>query len=135
MQIVCPHCSCNNKIEYAENIACEECKKTLAGHTYKRFKKPFISAATVLLIGGYGAYKMETELIGEDRYPVGVEYELIDGCTNSSGSVMNTYMRTNKTELCICALKETMSEMSFQDMKESEPGFLARFRKNITSCS
>lgn len=134
MQIICPHCSSENKIEYGENIVCGECKKTLSGHTYKRFKKPLISATSALLIGAYGAHKIDKEFIEDARYPVGVEYELIDSCVNSSRNFMNSEWRVDKAKICVCALEKTMNDISFKDMKKSESAFLTRFRSSITAC-
>ena len=134
MQIICPHCEKENKIEYGENIICGECKKTLAGHTYKRFKNPLISATAALFIGAYGTYKIDKEFIEVSRYPVGVEYELIDSCINASRNFMDSGRRVDKTKICICALEETMGDMSYKDMKKSEPEFLARFSGSIAKC-
>lgn len=134
MQILCPHCSSENKIEYGENIVCGECKKTLAGHTYKRFKKSLVSATMALFIGAYGTYKIDKAFIEDERYPVGVEYELIDSCINSSRNFMGSDWRINKAKVCVCALEETMSDISFEDMKKSESEFLTRFRSSIANC-
>lgn len=134
MQIVCPHCSTENKIENSDNIVCGECKKTLAGYAYKRLKKPLVSATMELFIGAYGAYKIDKTFIEEKRYPVGVEYELIDSCVNSSGNFMGSVWRVNKTKVCVCALEKTMSDISIREMKKSESEFLARFRSGIASC-
>jgi hypothetical protein len=134
MQIICPNCSSENKIEYEENIICSDCKKSLAGHTYKRFKKPLISATAALFIGAYGAHKIDKEFIEDSRYPVGVEYELIDGCINASRNFMNSVWRVDKTKICVCALEKAMEDISYKDMKKSEPEFLTRFSSSIASC-
>lgn len=134
MQIICPHCEKGNEIEYGENIICGDCKKTLAGYTYKRFKKPLMSTATALFVGAYGTYTINKEFIDVARYPVGVEYELIDSCINASRNFMGSYWRVDKTKICVCALKKTMGDLSYKDMKKSEPKFLDRFRGNIAEC-
>lgn len=130
MQIVCPHCSSTNNIKYAENITCGKCKKTLTGHLYKRFSKPLISATTALVIGAYGTW----QFVAETRYPVDVEYELVDACINASQNSMDSARRIYKTQICVCALEKTMKEVSYKEMKRSESEFQTRFRAGVTSC-
>jgi len=134
MQIECPSCSKENNIEFGENILCSECKKSFAGHYYKKFKKPLISASTALFIGIFGTYKADRILFEDQRYPLNVEYELIDSCVNSSRMPMNAYRHANKTKVCICALEKTMEDISYKELKKSESKFLTRFRERISSC-
>jgi len=137
MHIECPSCSTENKIEFGENIICSECKKTFSGHTYKKFKKPLISATTALIIGAIGAigaHRVDKHLLEEKRYPVNVEYELINSCINSSRNPIEKYRYIKKTQICTCALEATMSEVSFKEMNENETAFLSRFRSNINDC-
>ena len=134
MHIVCPHCSSENNIGNTYNVACGACNKTFSGYAYKRFKKPLISATTALLIGASGTYNIDKAFIEDKRYLIGVEYELIDSCVNSSRNFMNSNQRENKTKVCICALKETMNNISLKQMRKSESEFLTHFRNNIPSC-
>lgn len=135
MHIECPSCSTDNKIEFGENIICCECKKTFAGHSYKKFKKPLLSATTALFIGAFGTYKADQILFEEQRYPLNVEYEIIDSCVNSSRILMNTYRQTEKTQVCVCALEKTMEVISYKELKKGESEFLTRFRGSLTSCN
>ncbi|WP_284303740.1 hypothetical protein, partial [Marinospirillum insulare] len=97
MQIECPSCSTGNKIEFAQNIVCCECKKSFAGHFYKKFKKPLISATTALFIGAFGTYKVEQVFFEDQRYPLKVEYELIDSCVNASRTRFGSSSYIKKT--------------------------------------
>lgn len=135
MKIECPSCSTDNEIEFGEYIACSECKETLAGHLYKKYKKPFVSATTALFIGAYGTYKADQLLFEEQRYPLNVEYELIDNCVNSSRTPMYWSRQAKKTQVCLCALEKTMEEISYKELRKSEPEFLTRFRSSVASCS
>lgn len=134
MKIICPHCSTENKIEYGENIVCDECNKTFAGHTYKRFKEPLISAVGAFVIGAIGAHEVGERFFEDNRYPINVEYELVDSCVNASRHPMNSQERKNKTEICICALEKTIDEITYEDLQKSESEFLTRFRDSIVSC-
>lgn len=134
MKIQCPSCLADNQIEFGQNIICGECKKTLAGHSYKKFKKPFVSATAALFIGAFGTYKTDKIFFEDQRYPLSVEYELVDSCANSSHKLMNSHQQAEKTQVCICALEKTMEAISYKDLKKSESEFVTRFRNNITSC-
>lgn len=135
MHLECPSCSTDNKIEFGENIVCSECKKSFAGHSYQKFKKPILSATTALFIGAFGAYKADQILFEDQRYPLNVEYELVDGCVNSSRTLMNSYRKAEKTQVCLCALEKTMEEISYNQLKKSESDFLTRFRSSIANCN
>lgn len=135
MHIECPSCSTDNKIEFGENIVCSECKESFAGHSYKKFKKPLVSATAALLIGVFGTYKAEQIFFENPRYPLNVEYELIDSCVNSSRTLRSTFQNTDKTQTCICALNKTMEVISYKELKKSELEFLTRFRSSIASCN
>ena len=135
MQIECPSCATDNKIEFGENIICNECKKTFAGHSYKKFKKPLLSTTAALAIGAFGAYQIDQVFFEDQRYPLNVEYELIDSCVNSSRKPMYSDQKIQKTQTCVCALEKTMKEVNYKDLKKSESVFLTRFRSSLTSCS
>lgn len=134
MYIECPSCNTDNEIEFAKNIKCSKCKESFAGHSYRKFKKPLISATTALVAGGFFTYQADKLIFEEERYPLKVEYELVDSCVNSSRIWMSTDRHIKKTQLCICALEETMKVISYKELEKSEPEFLARFKGNIADC-
>lgn len=134
MHIECPSCSADNKIEFGENIVCSECKESFAGHLYKKFKKPLISTTTALIIGAFGTYKADQIFFEEERYPLSVEYEIVDSCANSSRVLSNSNLKIEKTQVCICALEKTMEEVSYKKMRKNESEFLTHFRSSISSC-
>jgi hypothetical protein len=136
MNIECPSCATNNSIEYGENILCHKCNCTFAGHTYKKFKKPLVSVTSAILIGGIGTYHAHQYFFEEQRYPLSVEYELLDNCISSSKILMDSYYQVNKTKICVCALEKTTDEISYKELmsKKSESQFTTRFRANLNSC-
>lgn len=134
MHIECPSCSKDNEIEFGKNIVCSECKESFAGHSYKKFKKPFLSATTALFLGAFGTYKVDQIFFEDQRYPLKVEYEIVDSCVNSSSRLMSSHQQNKKTEVCICALDTTMKAMNYKEYKESESGFLTRFSESVKSC-
>ena len=133
MQIECPSCSTDNQIEFGKNIICNNCKESFAGHSYKRFKKPFISATAALFIGAFGTYKADQIFFEDQRYPLNVEYELVDSCVNASRTLKSSYSQADKVQLCICGLEKTMKVISYKEKKKSEPEFMTHFRRSISS--
>lgn len=134
MQIECPSCSEGNEIDFGNNVLCCKCGESFAGHAYKKIKNHMISTAGALFIGAYGAYKVDKVVFEDNRYPVSVEYEILDDCANSSGLPMTYEQKVYKTQVCLCALDKTMAVVSYKKMQENEPEFLARFESYVTSC-
>tara|TARA_R110000744_G_scaffold52291_1_gene112084 strand:+ start:399 stop:803 length:405 start_codon:yes stop_codon:yes gene_type:complete len=133
MQIECPACQEANQIEYAENIKCGKCEKTLANHYYKRFKKPIISTTFAVCIAALGGYQVE-KAISDDRYPMAIEYELINICSSEQLYSLPHKSAKEKTSLCVCALEKTVDDIVYSDFKENEKQFVSRFKSNIVAC-
>ena len=133
MQIECPDCQEANQIEYAENIKCAKCEKTLANHYYKRFKKPIISTTFAVCLAALGGYKVEKAFSG-DRYPMATEYELISACSSGQFYSLSRKTTKEKASLCVCALEKTVDDISYSDIKDNEQQFVTRFKANIAAC-
>jgi hypothetical protein len=129
MHIECPSCKADNKIEFGENILCSKCKKSFAGHYYKKFKKPLISATTALIIGAYGAVKIDGHFFEENRYPAVIEYALIDQCISSYDAPISYGTLSNKRDTCISALEKTQEVFSYSEFKEDQRKFMVSFRQ------
>ncbi|EOG7646669.1 hypothetical protein BFX12_04130 [Vibrio cholerae] len=132
MKIECPHCQTDNDIEFAENIACKECKKNFKG--FKFSKRKLVSASTALLVGAIGGYKVNSAL-DEERYPLEVEYAIVDTCVNSSKNMVSISRYANKRETCLCALAQTEKSVPYSDYKSDPQLFLSKFKLNAKGCS
>ncbi|MBF4372173.1 hypothetical protein [Vibrio anguillarum] len=132
MKIECPHCQTDNLIEFAENISCTECKKNFKG--YKFSKRKLVSASTAFLVGAVGAYAVESEL-DKERYPLEVEYAIVDTCVNSSENLVSVSWYESKRETCLCALEKTENDVAFSDYKSDQEMFLHTFKQHARSCS
>lgn len=133
MQIECPACKEVNQIEYAQNIECGSCKSTLEGYFYKRFKKPLVLTSFVISLSAFGGYEVG-KLISDDRYPMTIEYELINACSSGRLYALSRNSAKEKTSLCICALEKTINDINYSDIKANEKRFVSRFRENIIAC-
>lgn len=134
MKIECPSCSTINQIDCAQHITCSSCKKSFKDHTYKKFKKPFISATTALAIGVSGTYYLDKHWLETNRYPILVEHEIMNACVSGSSKVLDIKIYEQKTKNCSCALHKTMKEINYSEFKKSDSKFLSRFNKEILNC-
>lgn len=69
-----------------------------------------------------------------ERYPLRVEYEIIDTCINSSSAPMSRTTRESKAEICLCALEHTSREFSYHAALKNDQDFLTRFEHNAAIC-
>lgn len=134
MHIKCPSCDEDNEIEFGENIVCGSCKKTFSGYYYHKIKKPILSATTAMLIGAFGAYKVDQVFFEKYRYPLDVEYELLNVCINSFSKPVRSSVYAKRTKQCICGLEKTLESVSYKELKENELLFQARFQSDFISC-
>lgn len=131
MKIECPHCREDNDIEFAENISCNNCNKSFKG--FKFSQRKLISAGAALVVGAMGGYKVNTAL--EDiRYPLAVEYAIVDSCVNSSKNLVSTSWYENKRDICLCALEKTIDQVSYSSYKSDQPTFVSTLKQNASTC-
>ncbi len=132
MKIECPRCQKDNEIEFAENISCSECEKSFKG--FKFSKRKFVSASAALIVGTLGGYKVNAAF--EDvRYPLAVEYAIVDSCVNSSSNMVSVSWYTNKRKTCVCALEKTVEKVSYSDYQADRQSFMTSFKFNAMACS
>lgn len=134
MNVQCPHCSHDNTIEFAEHIQCGECKKTLAGVQYKKKGSVFGKFILVSVVGG-GTFVAATDFSEKERYPLAVEYEIVNSCINGSGKRIRKDEYLHKKSICICALGRLEEQVSFDEIQRDERIFPSRLRETIDSCS
>ena len=130
LEIDCPHCYEENKINLSSAIKCKHCSKPLIGEKYS---KPIISAMTAIILGiGGGIFLDET--FETDRYPIYTEYNIINSClTNDEEPLKEEYYK-QKRDICICALRKTENELDYSDYKKDKNNFLNIFEKEAKEC-
>lgn len=131
MKIECPKCFKENNLNLEAKVNCGHCKEEITGYTYK---KPLISATTALIIGAGGFFAVDNYLLSNDRYPISTEYELIELCVSSYQKPMKSRNFSEKQSVCICALEETMKEISYSDINDKESNFIEVFDRKASEC-
>ncbi len=131
MKIECPKCFKENKLNLEAKVNCGHCKEEITGYTYKR---PLISATTALIIGAGGFFAIDNYVLSKDRYPISAEYELIELCVSSYQKPMKSRNFSEKQSVCICALEETMKDISYSDINDEESNFIEVFDRKASEC-
>lgn len=114
MKVVCPNCETQNQIDKENIIRCGRCSKAFPDDLYAKesfFKNLTTSkaaVATTIVAGAIIGYSIENKL-DDNRYPIEYEYQIIASCVGNSYSSRNV-------EQCICALKETLKSVKFDEI-------------------
>lgn len=130
LEIECPHCSKENKINLSTEIKCKHCEKPLIGHKYR---KQFMSAMTALILGAGGSYYIN-EQFESNRYPLNKEYSIIYDCVSYDKRPLLHKYYEEKENICICALNKTQKEIDYSDYKNKQNTFLNIFEANAREC-
>lgn len=136
MIVECPKCSKDKEIEYAKNIVCDECNSSFFGYRFKKHRKKLVSATAALMIGTAGGYKINDYLVPSDnRYPLEIEYQLVERCLNAETRILTRKSHAMKQEICLCAVGRTASGLNYSDLKDqTATSFTRIFQNNIANC-
>lgn len=130
MKIECPKCFKKNDLHLEAKVKCGNCQEELTGNT---FKKPIISSGAILAIGLVSGQVADYAFF-DNRYPMLVEYSIVDTCTNSNQDLVSKVIYINRRNICLCAMKDTMNEISYIRYKADKKSFLSAFQKNSNEC-
>ncbi|MGR5149985.1 hypothetical protein ACQKP8_25995 [Photobacterium alginatilyticum] len=126
-------CKCNDEernVKVKVTTYCSECSSIIEKFT---IQKPLKALGLSLLVA-YGGSNFIDYAISDNRYPLKVETEIFDSCLNSYERPLRHSNYRNKKSICLCALQDTMNEISFTRYSVDEEGFLNAFSKNANGC-
>ncbi|OPX56544.1 hypothetical protein SAMN02745127_01815 [Oceanospirillum multiglobuliferum] len=125
-------CNCGDKAEIGATVdfQCKICENTI-----ERFsiKKP-LKAASLAAILAYGGSQFIDYAITDNRYPLAVESAVLEACHSAYQEPLSYQGFESKKKICLCALEETMNEISYIRYKVDEKGFLRAFENNAKAC-
>ena len=104
LEIECPHCLEENKINLSKEIKCKHCEKPLIGEKYK---KPLITAFTAILIGS-GMGITTDAYLNINRASVKTEYKMMKTCIDYKGN--SKRVRDN----CACTVESMLGVIDAQ---------------------
>lgn len=125
-------CSCGDEAEIVATVEfqCKICESTIEKFSIKKPLKAVGLAAVI----AYGGSQFIDYAISDNRYPLSVEYAVLEACSSSYKEPLSYSSYGFKKQLCLCALEDTMNEISYIRYKVDEKGFLKAFEKNVKSC-
>lgn len=132
MEITCPKCSKNTTFNVTDTISCSHCQSSF--DKIKFAKKAMITAWSALVIGGYAGHKID-DLLEPNRYPVEVEYALIESCAKGGQEIGYQRLAVAKFGVCACALERTQKTIDFKRYKDKPSDFFSTMRTSVRSCS
>jgi len=122
-------CDCGEKAEYvaALEIRCEKCLWIK--------KIPITLKATVITaLLAYGGSQFIDYGITDNRYPINIEYAVMNACVNGYNGSISSGGYKRKEKICLCALEDTMNEISYIRYNLNKKGFSKAFRENTKEC-
>lgn len=126
-------CSCGDKAEIEATVKfhCKNCSTHIENFT---IKKP-LKAAGLAAILAYGGSQFIDYAITDNRYPLSVESEILNACTNSYQEPVSFRVHGKRRDVCLCALEDTMNEISYIRYKVNEKAFLKAFNSRAKACN
>ena len=133
LEVNCPNCDKENIIKLSSEIKCKNCEEPLTKWKYNQFRKPFIGTFSALLIGGFAGHHID-DYFEKNRYPVAVEYKILDNCISSYDMPLRRSYIRDKKNVCVCAFSKTIKEYDYGDFKENQNDFLMLFEQKANEC-
>ncbi len=100
--------------------------------------KKIASILMTLIVGGVAGHHIDDIVekynLEMDRYPLKVEYSILDSCISNYDKPISRRVYGNKTDICICTLEKTELVHSYADYKVDKNTFLDLFEKFSREC-
>ena len=133
IEITCPKCSKDNTVKLSDQLNCKHCEEEITGKKYIR--KPWILIPTTLaVLSGVAGGVYIDEKIETDRYPISIEHSIVESCIHADGKIRNKKYVIEKKEICVCALENTIDEISYSEFQNKKYKFTTVFSQQIANC-
>lgn len=95
------------------------------------------SLGSWLLIGAASLLGMREigDMLSDHRYPMRVEYAIMQACANGSERYQSYSAYHDKQEQCFCMLEKTMHDVPYKTYQKDENSFTSTFSKKKKECS
>ena len=85
-------------------------------------------------MGVGGAHFVDHHILEKARYPLGVEYSIVDACLNGDSMPLDQSLYKNKRKICICAVEETTQDIPYADLDDRMTDFKKLLYDNMSEC-
>ncbi len=101
-------------------------------------KKKVASILMALTVGGVSGHYVDDLIekynLQTDRYPINVEYTIIEKCIFNYNEPINEKVHIDKRKICICALEKTEINYPYELFREDNNRFLNIFETKAREC-
>ena len=101
-------------------------------------KKKVATILMALMVGGISGHYIDDIIekynLQTDRYPINIEYKIIEKCISNYDEPISERVHGNKRDICICALEKTEIEYSYELFRTDQNIFLNTFEVNAREC-
>jgi ribosomal protein S27AE len=127
----CPACSAGNELDQHHRIDCGKCEKPITGHTYA---VKGVSAMFAFDVGVAGYGLVDRNLLNTERYPMELEYAMVNACANGDLSALPRQMYESKQEVCLCAIEKVEEALPYSELEERESEFRGVLQSSVSEC-
>lgn len=126
-------CNCgeDSRVGALVILSCKTCKQQF---DKIEIRKPVKATAIAALLAFSGSQAI-SYAVTDNRYPLAVEHEVMEACVSSYDKPVSRRVYGNKGNVCLCALEDTMNQISYVRYNVDESGFLDAFEENAKTCS
>ena len=100
--------------------------------------KKIASIIMTLIVGGVTGHHIDDIVekynLEIDRYPLNVEYKIIESCISNYDKPIKRNLYMNKKSICICALEKTELVYDYSSYKSDKMNFLDIFEDYSKEC-
>lgn len=130
INLQCPKCKKKTAVNLSKAVKCLHCNETITNHNVKRI----VAIAAAALTIGIGSGHAIDDSFEKNRYPVDVEYGIIENCITANEQRLSYKNYSRKQDICECALLKTQEKIGYTTLQMNEDGFLKEFQEQVSSC-
>jgi hypothetical protein len=130
--VTCSSCSANNELDQQRQINCEKCEEPITGHKYGA--KGALSAVLAFTVGFTGYGLVDRNFLETERYPMKIEYAMVNACTNADLSALAAELYQTKQEICLCAVEKTVQALPYSEFTDRRSEFRGLLSSNVDKC-
>ena len=134
ISLKCPVCRKEHRLATDDNITCDKCDTDLSSIT---FRSAAISTFAAVALGAGGLYSVDRIFLSSDepnRYPLEVEYALVERCANAPGEPVAPAAYARLRDTCICAVSQATEKVTYEEFRTDQFGFRNVWREGFDEC-
>lgn len=132
VSVNCPSCSAVNELDQRREIECEKCENPITGHKYGA--KGALPAVLAFTVGFTGYGLVDHNFLDAKRYPMELEYAMVNACANGDLSALPRELHESKQEICICAVGKTVEVLPYNELEERKSEIRQVLSSSVKEC-